>query len=53
MVRTLDIDGDAQVDLEGHGGEARARERACMLFPAKRGCHSGSLRETGGSNHAF
>ena len=24
MVRTLDVDGDAQADLEGHGGEHRA-----------------------------
>ena len=24
MVRKLDIDGDAQADLEGHGGEQRA-----------------------------
>jgi hypothetical protein len=24
MVRKLDIDGDAQADLEGHGGEHRA-----------------------------
>jgi len=56
MVRKLDIDGDAQADLAGHGGEHRAvfihqidsyryRKRARMLFPANRGCHSGSVRE--------
>jgi len=46
MVRKLDIDGDAQADLAGHGGEHRAvRECARLLFPAKCGRHSGPLRE--------
>ncbi len=49
---------DALLYLPGHSseqlqralripGEPRSRERARMLFPAKRGCHSGYLRGNG------
>ncbi len=33
--------------------EARSRQRARLLFPAKRGCHFGYLREQEECNHAF
>jgi hypothetical protein len=49
LVRRLNVDGDAQGDLAGHGGEHRAAVLVIRSIPANTGNVSSAVRITGNS----